>query len=172
MRLFMWSRLAWIFLISPVAFAQSNPVSQVDPFIGTQASPRPPHDFGNTHPGATRPFGMLYWSPDPVDGGFYRYDDPVTRGFSLTHLSGPGCGVYGDVPMMPILGLPICPPPVRSTPYRAGFKHSDEMAQPGYYSVRLDTGIAVKIAAEVHSGIAEITIRRARMRIPTHRPES
>ncbi len=81
---------------------------------------------------------------------------PVTRGFSLTHLSGPGCGVYGDVPIMPILGLPAAPPPIRSTPYRAGFKHADEVAQPGYYSVKLDTGIEVQIAAEVHSGMAEI----------------
>jgi predicted alpha-1,2-mannosidase len=143
-------------MLATRAFAQDSPFSQVDPLIGTQASPRPPHDFGNTLPGATRPFGMLYWSPDPVDGGFYRYDDPVTRGFSLTHLSGPGCGVYGDVPMMPILGVPGVPPPIRSTPYRAGFKHADELAQPGYYSVKLDTGIEVKIAAEVRSGIAEI----------------
>jgi predicted alpha-1,2-mannosidase len=137
--------------------AQDKPVSQVDPYIGTQASAQSSHDFGNTHPGATRPFGMLYWSPDPVDGGFYRYDEPVTRGFSLTHLSGPGCGVNGDVPIMPILGVPTVPPPVRSTFYRAGFKHADEVAQPGYYSVQLNNGIEVKLAAEVHSGIAEIS---------------
>ncbi len=151
-----WARIASLLILSTAALAQNSPVLQVDPFIGTQASPRPPHDFGNTHPGAVRPFGMLYWSPDPIDGGFYRYETPVTRGFSLTHLSGPGCGVYGDVPIMPILGVPAVPPPVRSTPYRAGFKHADELAQPGYYSVKLDTGIEVKIAAEVHSGIAEI----------------
>ena len=151
-----WARIASLFILSTFALAQNSPISQVDPFIGTQASPQVPHDIGNTHPGAVRPFGMLFWSPDPVDGGFYRYEDPVTRGFSLTHLRGPGCGVYGDVPIMPILGVPTVPPPVRPTPYRAGFKHTDELAQPGYYSVRLDDGIGVKIAAEVHSGIAEI----------------
>lgn len=150
------ARFASVFILSTVAFAQDTLVSQVDPFIGTEASPRPPHDFGNTLPGAARPFGMLYWSPDPVDGGFYRYENPVTSGFSLTHLSGPGCGVYGDVPIMPILGVPAVPPPVRSARYHSGFRHADEVAQPGYYSVRLDTGIEVKIAAEVHSGIAEI----------------
>lgn len=151
-----WARIATLLILSPVAFAQNNPSLQVDPFIGTQASSQAPHDFGNTHPGATRPFGMLYWSPDPVDGGFYRYQNPVTRGFSLTHLSGPGCGVYGDVPIMPILGLPTIPPPVRSTPYRAGFQHANEVAQPGYYSVKLENGIEVRLAADVHSGIAEI----------------
>jgi predicted alpha-1,2-mannosidase len=148
--------LASLFVLSTAAFSQDTPGSQVDPFIGTMASLRAPHDFGNTAPGATRPFGMLYWSPDPVEGSFYRYDDPVTRGFSLTHLSGAGCGVYGDVSIMPIPALPAVPPPVRSHPYRAGFRHADEVAQPGYYAVKLDSGVEIKIAAEVHSGIAEM----------------
>ncbi len=68
--------IAALLIFSTAALAQTtNPISQVDPLIGTQASPRPPHDFGNTHPGAVRPFGMLYWSPDPIDGGFYRYEN-------------------------------------------------------------------------------------------------
>lgn len=136
------------------ALGQSSPYSQVDPFVGTQTNSQ--HDNGNTVPGATRPFGMLYWSPDPVDGAFYRYEKPVTRGFSLTHLSGPGCGVYGDVPILPMLGLPRQPPPNRTTPYTAGFRHADEVAQPGYYSVRLDSGITVRLAAGLRSGIATI----------------
>jgi len=136
------------------ASAQTDLASQVDPFIGTQTSSQ--HDNGNTVPGATRPFGMLYWSPDPVDGQFYRYEQPTTRGLSLTHLSGPGCGVFGDVSLLPLLGLPRVPPAVRTNSYSATFKHSDEIAQPGYYSVKLDSGIEIEIAAEVHSGIAEI----------------
>jgi len=140
--------------ISPV-FAQTDPVSQVDPFIGTQTSSQ--QDNGNTVPGATRPFGMLYWSPDPANGEFYRYETPVTRGFSLMHLSGPGCGVYGDVPIFPMLGLPAQSPSTYPIPYQAGFKHSDEVAQPGYYSVKLDSGVAIEIAAAERSGIARIS---------------
>jgi predicted alpha-1,2-mannosidase len=148
--------LAW-FLLPALVFAQQvqTPVSQVNPFIGTGISSQ--SDHGNTVPGATVPFGMLYWSPDPVNGQFYDYGQPVTRGFSLTHLSGPGCGVYGDVPILPVLGMPEYPPPVLSTPYRAGYSHQQEVAQPGYYSVHLDSGIAVEIAAAVHSGIAQFT---------------
>ncbi|MGA2349540.1 MAG: GH92 family glycosyl hydrolase [Terracidiphilus sp.] len=138
-----------------VAAAQTDLASYVNPFIGTQTSSQ--KDNGNTIPGATRPFGMLYWSPDPMDGPFYRYEKTATRGFSLTHLSGTGCGVYGDVPLLPMLGLPGEPPPVRSALYGATYKHGDEMAQPGYYSVKLDSGIEVEIAAEVHSGIAQIS---------------
>lgn len=134
------------------AFAQNDPVSQVDPFIGTQTSAL--LDNGNTVPGATRPFGMLYWSPDPADGGIYRYENPSTRGFSPMHLSGPGCGVFGDLPIFPMLGLPSQPPPLLPLPYQASFRHADEVAQPGFYSVKLDSGIQVSIAAAVHSGIA------------------
>ena len=103
------------FLLPTLMLAQQaqTPVSQVNPMIGTGISSQ--SDHGNTVPGATVPFGMLYWSPDPVYGQFYDYGEPVTRGFSLTHLSGPGCGVYGDVPILPILGTPEYPPPVLST---------------------------------------------------------
>ncbi len=143
----------WVFAVS-WAYAQTQPIDQVEPFIGTQTSQL--KDNGNTLPGASRPFGMLYWSPDSADGEFYRYEDPVTRGFSLLHLSGPGCGVFGELPIFPMLGLPAEPPPVLPLGYRAAYKHSDEVAQPGYYSVKLDSGIAIQIAAQVHSGIAEV----------------
>jgi predicted alpha-1,2-mannosidase len=146
--------LAALLLSSATAVAQTDLASSVDPLIGTQLSSQ--NDFGNTVPGATRPFGMLYWSPDPVEGEFYRYDQPVTRGFSLTHLSGPGCGVYGDVPLLPLLGVLREPPPVHSGAYSDTFKHADEIAQPGFYSVKLASGIEVQIAAQVHSGIAVI----------------
>jgi predicted alpha-1,2-mannosidase len=143
-----------LLLVASSAFAQGDSVSQVDPFIGTQTSSQ--LDNGNTVPGATRPFGMLYWSPDPPDGGMYRYEHPVTRGFSLMHLSGPGCGVFGNVPIFPMLGLPSQPPPVLPLSYQAGYSHADEVAQPGYYAVKLDSGIEVQIAAGVHSGISEL----------------
>ena len=152
-------RFAWLpfLILSACAFGQStgDPASHVNPFIGTQISSQ--QDFGNTSPGATRPFGMLYWSPDPASGQFYNYKEPITRGFSLTHLSGPGCGVYGDVPILPIVGTPQYPPPVNSTPYKAAFSHDSEVAQPGYYAVSLNSGIRVELAAAMRSGIAEFS---------------
>src|ERR1044071_812264 len=73
----------------------------VNPFIGTADSPLPDYlggnASGNTFPGATLPFGMVQFSPDtengfgPEDRGSYVYRDTSIRGFSLTHLSGPGC---------------------------------------------------------------------------------
>src|ERR1051326_3525946 len=66
----------------------SDPASVVNPFIGTSNSA---DDF----PGADVPFGMVQWSPDTPsrpDGGGYEFNDSSITGFSLTHLSGPGCG--------------------------------------------------------------------------------
>jgi len=128
--------------------------SEVDPFIGTSINVL--QDFGNTLPGAVRPFGMLYWSPDSIPGTFYRWEDKSTRGFSLTHLSGPGCSVFGDVPILPISGVPTQPQPRHPAPYSATYSPASQIAQPGYYSVQLDSGIEVELAAAVHSGIARV----------------
>ena len=144
-------------LLCVAASAQSKGdlASQVNSFIGTSTSWI--EDNGNTLPGAVRPFGMLYWSPDRSDGTFYRFEGTATRGFSLTHLSGPGCSVYGDVPILPILGGVQVPPPWHSLPYQATYQPEDQVAQPGYYGVKLTSGIGVQLAAAVHSGIAEFS---------------
>ena len=63
---------------------------------------------GNTFPGAESPFGMVQWSPDTMphrsDGGGYSFGDRELTGYSLTHVSGPGCGAAGDVPILPMTG--------------------------------------------------------------------
>jgi len=143
-----------VFWFALAGWTQSapDPASQVDPFIGTSESVI--RDFANTLPGAMRPFGMLSWGPDSVAGTFYRREDSTTRGFSLTHLSGPGCSVFGDVPILPIVGLPLQPQPWHPAPYNAAYQPGKQKAEPGYYSVMLDSGIEVELAAAVHSGIA------------------
>jgi len=129
--------------------------TQVNPFVGTKISSL--NDYGNTVPGAVQPFGMLDWSPDMVDKPFYRWETPVTRGYSITHTSGPGCAQFGDAPVFPMDGLPQESPskPGAERRYQAGFRHADEVAEPGYYAVTLDSGIHVQLAAQVRSGIAE-----------------
>lgn len=39
--------------------------------------------------------------------------------------------------------------------YQEAFNHKDERAEPGYYEVKLDSGIEVKLAAHVRSGVGE-----------------
>ena len=73
-------------------FRRDRSLSLVDPFIGTSRT-----QIGgpiDTFPGADMPFGMMQWSPDTPSqnaGGGYEYTDTTITGFSLTHLSGPGC---------------------------------------------------------------------------------
>src|SRR5437867_5425541 len=76
-----------------------DPASLVKTTIGTTAG-------GNVFPGADFPFGMIQWSPDTWPdrsaGGGYEYSDSFIGGFSLTHISGPGCGAFGDIPVLPM----------------------------------------------------------------------
>jgi putative alpha-1,2-mannosidase len=99
---------------SAAAVTIDDPAQYVNTLVGTK--PGGP-DFGhgggagNTFPGADAPFGMLQWSPDTVThqhGGYY-YDDNRIYGFSLTHLSGPGCSDFGNVPFMPTVGPATTP---------------------------------------------------------------
>src|SRR4029077_3640001 len=86
---------------SPPA-SSSSPSALVDTFVGTGIGGT---SVGNidTFPGADLPFGMIQWSPDTsphrTSGGGYSSRDSTITGFSLTHMSGPGCPVYGDVPI-------------------------------------------------------------------------
>ncbi|KAA2252120.1 glycoside hydrolase family 92 protein [Solihabitans fulvus] len=132
----------------------NDPAQYVNPFVGTE--PGGP-DFGtgggagNTFPGADAPFGMVQWSPDTVtyQHGGYSYGDNRIRGFSLTHLSGAGCGDFGNIPFLPMLG---------STPVGYNtFSHANEAASPGAYAVTFDNGLKAELAATQRSGIARFT---------------
>src|SRR5215207_4818566 len=134
----------------------------VDPFVGTANSPLPDYlggnSSGNTFPGAALPFGMIQWSPDTEKGfgkderGSYLYADTRIRGFSLTHLSGPGCPVFGDLPVLPFVGGVETSPAVDPDAYLASFTHAGEQAAPGYYEVALGNGVGVRLAVTDRTG--------------------
>ncbi|CAN7444541.1 GH92 family glycosyl hydrolase [Knoellia sp. LjRoot47] len=111
----------------PTAEAAAPLTSEVNPFVGTQ-------DNGNTFPGPSAPFGMVQVSPDTGGEGGYDYSQSLIHGFSQTHLSGVGCPVVGELPVMPTTGAVTT---TDSTAYRSGFTHDDEEATPGYYRVGL-----------------------------------
>jgi predicted alpha-1,2-mannosidase len=133
----------------------SDPVALVDPMIGTGSGGATVGQV-DTFPGASAPFGMLTLSPDTPsrpDGGGYDYADSSITGFSLTHMSGPGCGAYGDFPILPTVGSIGADPGSSTEP----FTHSAERAAPGSYSVTLNpsTSSAIKadLAATTRTGI-------------------
>jgi predicted alpha-1,2-mannosidase len=129
---------------SSAAFAAgSAPVDLVRPFVGTE-------NFGNTFPGAAAPFGMVQVSPDTGGQGGYDYNQSSIYGFSQTHLSGVGCGVAGELPVMPTTGTVSSVDP---SAYRSAFSHADEQASPGDYRVGLSTyGIQAELTATARTG--------------------
>ena len=140
--------------LTPVA----NPAAAVNPFLGTG-------DGGaggavNAFPGPDVPFGMLQWGPDTSPnrqaGGGYYYNDSSISGFSLTHLSGPGCGAFGDLPILPTVGALPADPSHATAP----FSHDSESASADYYAVTTGTGasaIKTELTETARSGIGRFT---------------
>ena len=123
--------------------ADPAPVDEVRPFVGTE-------NFGNTFPGPSAPFGMVQVSPDTGGQGGYDYKQGTIYGFSQTHLSGVGCGVAGELPIMPTTGAVTSVDP---GVYRSAFSHDDEEASPGYYRVGLKTyGVGAELTATARTG--------------------
>jgi predicted alpha-1,2-mannosidase len=151
--------------LAPPAVPATGLTERVDVFAGTEPGA---HTFGGGHnfPGASLPFGMVQLGPDTVPterhSGGYDYRDRHLGGFSLTHLSGAGCALYGDFPLLPTTE------PIRTSPaapggglegrFQPGFSHAQERAGPGFYSVRLNPvrggGIDVALTATTRTGLA------------------
>jgi predicted alpha-1,2-mannosidase len=139
----------------------SDPASFVNPLIGST-------NLGNTFPGAVNPFGMLAWSPQtsrgnqfatPAPGG-YQFNATTIRGLSLTHVSGVGCsGANGDIPIMPYVGDVDTSPSADLTDakYASTFAHANEIAQPGYYRVGLDSGATAELTTTPRTGFGQFT---------------
>jgi predicted alpha-1,2-mannosidase len=112
----------------------------VNPFVGTGGLY---YLCGNEFPGATMPFGMVRLSPDTVanngrkaynTSGYY-YRDQKLLGFSHTRLAGTGATDGGNFLIVPSDGS-LGWDQIRrglNTPFR----HQDETAFPGYYSVKI-----------------------------------
>lgn len=130
-----------------------DPTALVDPLIGTGGTSGT--GLIDDFPGATAPFGMLQWSPDtpsaPPSGGYLVRDAAIT-GFSLTHLSGAGCAVFGDFGVLPTVG-DIVNPEHAQVP----FTHAGEEASPGYYAVSLGNAARVQLAATERVGYGAFT---------------
>jgi predicted alpha-1,2-mannosidase len=120
--------------------------SLVNPFVGTIGT-------GKTFQGPVLPYGMI--QPGPYMTYSENQQLGTIYGFSQTHLSGMaggGVGTQGDILFMPTIekgsflkGFPTV------------FQHSNEIATPGYYKVKLDsTNIQVEITATTRTGLYSI----------------
>jgi putative alpha-1,2-mannosidase len=136
-------------------YAQS-PAEQVNPFIGTD-------NYGNTHPGATLPWGMVSVCPFNVtektvafDGkgvktSSYVYGGGRITGFAHVNLSGVGCPDHGVIQLMPARGN------IRELYRDHSSAYRDEKARPGYYAVFLDDyGISAEMTATLRTGFIQV----------------
>jgi predicted alpha-1,2-mannosidase len=169
---------AAICLASPQSSGGAPPVDYaqyVNPMVGTR-------NMGHTYPGATVPFGSVQLSPDTKqlsmydDRGKYvpevyrycsgyQYEDSTIFGFSHTHFSGTGHSDLGDVSVMPTTGpLTMEPgdPTLPGSGFHSRFRHETEVAEPGYYKVRLDDyNVDVELTATTRVGMHRLTYEKS-----------
>ncbi len=154
----------------------------VDPFIGTEATELPPAQglaatwwwpkpqVGNTHPGATFPFGMVsacsYSGAYPTGYGLYElntegvpprmYEEQIASGFSHFHQSGTGAirKYYNYFRVTPMLDPLDC--------LGNSWELTDEVAEPGYYAATLSSGIRCELTVGPRSAVHRYTF-------PAHR---
>jgi predicted alpha-1,2-mannosidase len=157
------SRSATSVLGLPLGASSGGPASLVNPVDGTGVGAENPGNVSE-FPGATVPLGMVQFSPDTspdravTTGSGYDYADSSISGFSLTHLSGDGCAIYGDIPILPVTGAVPTDPESAVQP----FSHADEQGRAGNYSVRLGQGaadqrIGVDLTATTRSALGAFT---------------
>jgi predicted alpha-1,2-mannosidase len=144
-----------VILVNIIAAQNLQLSKYVNPFIGTGG-------HGHTYPGATLPFGMVQLSPDTrIDGSWdgcsgYHYSDSIIYGFSHTHLNGTGCSDFGDIILFPS-SAEITKQQLASEMISTSFKHSNESASAGYYSVLLDNGVKAELTATTRVGFHKYT---------------
>jgi len=141
----------------------------VNPFIGASTSVGEAgvyHGLGKTFPGATTPYGMVQVSPNTITGGDnspgYSYEHETIEGFAFTQMSGVGWfGDLGNFLVMPTTGnlKTVAGKEDGSIQgYRSRYDKGSEVAEPGYYSVKLaDYRINVETTAAPHSGMIRFT---------------
>ena len=133
-------------------------VDEVDPFIGTSNS------RWMLFPGVTQPNGMVKLSPDNQQGvwqGGYEYSIGSINGFSHLHgwtmaglLTMPA---NGDLTLKS--GSADDPFKGANSGYHSRYRHQDEQASPGYYSVYLiDPGVKIELAATERIGYQRLIL--------------
>ena len=128
--------IVWVFVLTYVLTGCTdkdahNYIQYVDPLIGSAG-------HGHVFVGASVPHGMVQLGPNNLSKGWdwcsgYHYSDTTVAGFAHTHLSGTGIADLGDIAFMPVTGETG----MEQQDYVSVFSRSDEIAQPGYYSVLL-----------------------------------
>jgi len=116
--------------------APTAPVKLINPLMGTDSTGGFSH--GNEYPAIALPFPMNTWAPytqPQRDSFFYQYASDKIRGIRQTHQPSPWINDYAQFSLMPVSGKLV----VTDEDRASTFRHENEIVQPSYYSVQLDT---------------------------------
>ena len=148
-----------VFIGVQLASAQTgfDPLPYVNPFIGTS-------NYGATNPGAIAPRGMASVSPFNVAGRIdlnplekdsqwlsnpYVHENQFLTGFSHVNMSGVGCPELGVIITMPTMGE------LETDHIKYGTTYSEETAEAGYYSAKLDKyNVKAEATASTRAGVS------------------
>ena len=148
-----------VFISVQVASAQTSfdPLPYVNPFIGTS-------NYGATNPGAIAPRGIASVSPFNVAGKIdlnplekdsqwlsnpYVHENQFLTGFSHVNMSGVGCPELGVIITMPTTGE------LKTNHVDYGTTYSEETAEAGYYSAKLDKyNVKAEATASTRAGVS------------------
>lgn len=143
------------------ALAQStvDNLDFVDPLIGAS-------NGGNVFAGASLPYGMAKAVADTNSGsnqGGFTLDGSNVTGFSLMHDSGTGGGAsMGNFPLFPYTSCPggeldNCVFPKVSRAALGSFHNDTIVAEPGYFSITLDSGVQAEMTSAQHTSLFKFT---------------
>lgn len=151
---------AWLTL-SRLALGQNTTgnLPFVDPLIGAS-------NGGNVFAGASMPYGMAKavadTNSDSNQGGFTLDGSNVT-GFSLMHDSGTGGSPsLGNFALFPYSSCPDgdlnqCVFPKVSRAAFGTFDNQSVVAEPGYFSITLDSGVQAEMTSAQHTSLFKFT---------------
>jgi len=100
---------------------------------------------GNTYPTMALPFAQHTWTPQTGkngDGWKYQYAADSIRGFQQAHQCSSWTNDYAVFSLMPVTGKLV----VNQYSRAARFSHSNEIAKPHYYKVKLDNNITTEMS--------------------------
>jgi predicted alpha-1,2-mannosidase len=143
-----------LFFNGETVAVSKEPIDYVDHFLGTSSS------RWMLYPGPSMPFGMVKLSPDNVDklgmDAGYEYSIKSIAGFSFIH-----SWSMGSFLTMPTTGPIHIKPGTKDNPdagYRSRFRHENEEASPGYYSVLLDDyQVKAELTTTTRTGVQRYT---------------
>ena len=147
-------------MLAGCAAAPTDYTSYVDPRIGSGG-------HGHVFVGANVPFGMVQVGTSAIVqewdtcSGYNAWDNTVV-GITHTHLSGTGCGDLQDICVMPVVGTDLTYARGTADDQSSGLwsytDRSQEIAEPGYYSVPLERyGVLAEMTATARVGFERYT---------------